>query len=344
VSLTALIDTTNKTVYPTGTVTFLNSLTGAILAGPASCASTKDTGGNDACQASASLTVTSAVFLTARYSGDTNYPAVTSGSAQIIVNDFSISANSSLTTSQGSSSQTTITVSDLGNFTGTVSNFTCSGQPAEATCSFNPTSVTSQGSTTLTITTAAVGQLRHRASSEGPRFGWMTAAILPMLGICFLGIPARERRKGSLAMLVVIAFVASFSSCSGSGGGGGQTTNPVPSITSLSPTQQAAGSNLQTLTINGTGFVSSSTVTYNGSTHISSYVSTSQLTTTLSASDLASAGNFPVVVTNPAPGGGASSAVNFNVVTGTPTGSFNVTVAASSGSLSHTTTFTLIVQ
>ena len=344
VSLTALIDTTNKTVYPTGTVTFLNSLTGAILAGPTSCASTKDTGGNDACQASASLTVTSAVFLTARYSGDTNYPAVTSGSAQIIVNDFSISANSSLTASQGSSSQTTITVSDLGNFTGTVSNFTCSGLPAEATCSFNPTSVTSQGSTTLTITTAAVGQLRHRASNEKPRFGWMTAAILPMLGICFLGIPARERRKGSLAMLIVIAFVASFSSCSGSGGGGGQTTNPVPSITSLSPTQQAAGSAAQSLTINGTGFVTNSTVTFNGVAQNSTYISASQLTAILNASGLASPGSFPVIVTNPAPGGGASSAVNFNVVSGTPTGNFDVTVTASSGTLTHNTTFTLTVQ
>ena len=42
--------------------------------------------------------------------------------------------------------------------------------------------------------------------------------------------------------------------------------NPVPTITSLSPTSVAVGSGAQTLTINGTGFLSTSTVSYNGST------------------------------------------------------------------------------
>jgi hypothetical protein len=49
-------------------------------------------------------------------------------------------------------------------------------------------------------------------------------------------------------------------------------------------------------------------------------------------------------VTNPTPGGGASSGVNFNVVTGTPTGTFNITVTATSGALTHSTSFMLIVQ
>jgi hypothetical protein len=134
------------------------------------------------------------------------------------------------------------------------------------------------------------------------------------------------------------------------GGGGGQTVtnNPVPSISSLSPTQQAAGSQSQTLTINGTGFISSSSVTYNSTAHAATFVSASQLTISLSASDMAATGTYPVVVTNPAPGGGSSSPANFNVVTGTPVGSFTVTVTATSGTapnqLQHNTTFTLIVQ
>lgn len=346
-NVTVLVDTSNKTTYPTGTITFVNQLTGGVVSGPTTCSSTKDSSGNYACQVVASFTVTSALTVQAQYSGDTNYPA-NSGVAQIIVNDFSIGANPQvLTTTQGTSSQTTINVSNSGTFNGTVSNFSCSGLPAEATCSFNPTSVTGgQGSTTLTITTAAVGQLRHRASNETPRFGWMATWIMPALGICLIGIPARDRKKGLLAALMMVALIATFPSCGGSGGGGGggQTNNPVPSISSLSPTQQAAGSTSQTLTINGTGFVSSSTVTYNGVAHIATYGSASQLTTTLSANDMAATGSFPVIVTNPTPGGGASGAVNFNVVSGTPTGSFNVTVTATSGSLSHNTSFTLTVQ
>lgn len=347
VTLTSLIDTANKTVYPTGTATFMNSSTGGVLAGPYPCTSTKDSSGNYACQASATLTVTSAVFVTAQYSGDTNYPAVTAGSAQIIVNDFSIGAYPSVaTTTQGATSPITINISALGNFNGTVSNFSCSGLPAETTCSFNPASVSGgQGSTTLSITTAAIGQLRHRASNRSAIAGWLAIWTFPVLGICLITIPWRVRKRALLATLLAVALVATFSSCGGSGGGGGQQNNPVPSITSLSPTQQAAGSQGQVLAINGSGFVSSSTATYNGAAHTVTYGgSSTQISIALTASDLAATGNFPVVVTNPSPGGGVSSPVNFNVVTGTPTGSFNVTVTASSGSLTHNTTFTLTVQ
>ena len=71
----------------------------------------------------------------------------------------------------------------------------------------------------------------------------------------------------------------------------------------------------QTLTITGTGFISSSTVTYNGTAATATYVSSTQLTIPLTASDQATAGSFAVVVTNPSPGGGASNTVNFKVST-----------------------------
>ena len=89
--------------------------------------------------------------------------------------------------------------------------------------------------------------------------------------------------------------------------------NPLPVISSLSPSSAAAGAAAQTLTINGTGFISTSTVTYNGASHTAIFVGSTQLTITLSPSDQATAGSYPVVVTNPAPGGGASNAVDFTV-------------------------------
>jgi hypothetical protein len=90
-------------------------------------------------------------------------------------------------------------------------------------------------------------------------------------------------------------------------------TNPVPSISSLSPASVKVGSAPQTLTINGTNFLSSSTVTYNGVAHAATYVSASQLTIALSSSDLYALGNYPVVVSNPVPGGGASAPVSLQV-------------------------------
>ncbi len=90
--------------------------------------------------------------------------------------------------------------------------------------------------------------------------------------------------------------------------------NPVPSITSLSPSFATVGEASQTLTIDGNGFLSTSTVTYNGTTHPATFVSSTKLTISLSSSDQATAGSYPVAVTNPSPGGGTSSAVMFDVL------------------------------
>jgi N-acetylneuraminic acid mutarotase len=96
--------------------------------------------------------------------------------------------------------------------------------------------------------------------------------------------------------------------------------NPVPTITSLNPSSLATGATPQTLTINGAGFLNSSTVTFNGISHAATFVNASQLTISLTSADLAIAGTFLVVVTNPAPGGGASLAANFTVTNGQTAG------------------------
>ncbi|HXJ94621.1 MAG TPA: IPT/TIG domain-containing protein [Terriglobia bacterium] len=122
---------------------------------------------------------------------------------------------------------------------------------------------------------------------------------------------------------ICMAFVLGLAAA-GCGGGSNsssqsttQQTNPVPSITSVSPSSATAGAAEQTLTITGANFVTSSTATYNGVAHTVTYVSSAQLTLQLSASDQATAGSYPVVVTNPAPGGGASNAVDFLVSSST---------------------------
>jgi hypothetical protein len=129
----------------------------------------------------------------------------------------------------------------------------------------------------------------------------------------------RQVAFASLILGAVLVIVA----CGG--GGEGSSTpppNPVPSITSLSPSSATAGAAAQTLTINGTNFLSSSTVTYNGAAHTATFVSSTQLTISLSASDQATAGVYAVIVTNPPPGGGASNSFTFTVnnsaVPGTP--------------------------
>jgi uncharacterized protein (TIGR03437 family) len=91
------------------------------------------------------------------------------------------------------------------------------------------------------------------------------------------------------------------------------TPNPQPNITGLTPPSATAGSGPLTLTINGSGFIASSTVTFNAVSHAATLVNSGQLTITLAASDLDATGSFAVVVSNPAPGGGVSNAFTFAV-------------------------------
>jgi hypothetical protein len=107
------------------------------------------------------------------------------------------------------------------------------------------------------------------------------------------------------------------------GGGTSQTltfatNNAVPSITSLSPSSAAAGAPAFTLTVNGSGFISASTILWNGNSRATSYVSSTQLTTAISATDMAAGQNAVVSVVNPPPGGGPSAEAVFAVNTPAP--------------------------
>ncbi len=99
--------------------------------------------------------------------------------------------------------------------------------------------------------------------------------------------------------------------------------NPAPTITTLNPSNTNAGASGFALTVNGTGFVPSSVVRINGSLPANErptvFVSSTQLTATIDAADVASAGTFPITVFNPVPVGGLSGPVNLTVSNPVPT-------------------------
>ena len=97
-----------------------------------------------------------------------------------------------------------------------------------------------------------------------------------------------------------------------------QQSNPAPSVTGLYPSSVFAGEPALTLHITGTQFIPTSQVRWNGSPRPTQYVSAGALTATIAADDLASAGSIAVTVYNPAPGGGTSAPLNFQVL---PSGS-----------------------
>lgn len=100
---------------------------------------------------------------------------------------------------------------------------------------------------------------------------------------------------------------------------------PLPSLTSISPNSATAGGPAFTLTVTGTNFVSGSIVQWNGSDRTTGFVSSTQLTATIPATDISAAGVAYVSVVNPAPVAGTSNAQPFYItqtgaeVTGTST-------------------------
>ena len=89
-----------------------------------------------------------------------------------------------------------------------------------------------------------------------------------------------------------------------------------PTLTSLSPSSAAAGGQAFTLTVNGSNFVSGSVVRWNGVDRTTNFVSASQLTAAIPATDIAAAGTASVTVQN-------SNALTFTIT------------SASSGLVAH---------
>ena len=87
--------------------------------------------------------------------------------------------------------------------------------------------------------------------------------------------------------------------------------NPVPVISSLSPSTATAGGAAFTLTVTGTGFVKTTKVRWNGQDRTTTYVSSTQLTASIPASDSAFQGTRTVQVFTAPPGGGLSGTKSF---------------------------------
>ena len=90
-------------------------------------------------------------------------------------------------------------------------------------------------------------------------------------------------------------------------------TNLVPTLIGLSPNQATAGSGNLTVTVTGTNFVNSTVMKFGGTAVTTTFVSDTQLTMSVPASLLTTAGNVIVIATNPPPGGGDSNALSFTI-------------------------------
>ena len=241
VTLIANIGTQSSGVAPTGTVNFLNGTTR--INGTPSYAGISGTGCTlvTPCAllvATLTTTFSSTASVTAQYSGDSNYATSTSAATTVTVSsaaDFNLSAPNpaSFTVSPGQSGASTIAVSPLNAFSGTVS-FSCVVAPVVSLgpgCSLSPTSAAANGSTTLTVTTtapSAVGPL------PGPNW-FVTGGATFLLGLLLLLVISTKKRRLKLALglLAAALLAAALIGCGGgsSSGGGGNSGTPAGTYT-----------------------------------------------------------------------------------------------------------------
>ena len=125
-------------------------------------------------------------------------------------------------------------------------------------------------------------------------------------------------RGAALAVAVLAIFLAAC------GGGKSPTLNPTPAISSIFPDTTTAldladcsSGPTFILAVLGTGFFSTSSmdqsqVLFNGSPRATTFDAiTEQLSATITACDIQSAGTAQISVSNPSPGGGASGSITF---------------------------------
>ncbi len=138
----------------------------------------------------------------------------------------------------------------------------------------------------------------------------MTAGVAALVKSRYPGYTAAQLKQ---AVVNTGDSVAVLSGLTASGRRVNARNAIIPSITSLSPASATTGAAAFTLTVNGINYENGAVVRWNGIARATTFVSPSQLTASILASDVANTGTASVTVFNGALGGGASNAVTFNI-------------------------------
>ncbi len=91
-------------------------------------------------------------------------------------------------------------------------------------------------------------------------------------------------------------------------------TNPVPTLTDMTPTEAMAGTSSIVITLTGTGFVTGARVFFDGMALATNVQSATSATATITQEFLTTPGSYDVTIHNPTPGGGSSAPKVFTVL------------------------------
>jgi hypothetical protein len=240
ITFTATVAPASGSVVPTGTVTFYD---GTTKLGTGTLDGTGKT-----TYATSALT-TGAHTISAVYAGDTLYSTSTSTNFVVTVTapptpDFSLALSpASSTVVHGSPATTTLTLTPIGGFSA-AATVTCTGAPANSSCSVSPISITPSGAssaaTTVTlatsVTSASLNLNRHGIYYAALPIGLLASLALfglPRKRRSLSGIPLTSHRRWPLALL---AFAAGACLLAATGcGGKGSSTPTGPTTVTTAP-------------------------------------------------------------------------------------------------------------
>lgn len=123
----------------------------------------------------------------------------------------------------------------------------------------------------------------------------------------------RAIRPPPIGMLLTVSVICA-AGCATEDVSTGPEGNPPPVLTMLAPNTVATGASAFTLTVSGSQFIPGSVVRWDGVGRATLFVSATELTTPVLAAEVTVTGVVNVTVHSPAPGGGESSALPFNIV------------------------------
>ncbi len=251
ITFTAKVAEISASGVPTGTVTFYDGTTSL---------STATLSSGIATYATSSLGI-GTHSITASYTGDATDAASTSSPIGVVITspagDFSISLSpASGTASGGTPISSTVTITPSGGFNQQIS-FTCSGLPANSTCSFSPTTLTPSGTgtatSTLTIRTNTASAALNQHARPGSRSGLdHTPTLAFLMGSGLLGFTLLRRRKNKniwfarmgLGLGLMVVAAAAVIGCGGSASKTPTGTYPVTITATAGSTSHTSTYNL----------------------------------------------------------------------------------------------------